>query len=313
MNDIWKNILVLPAYSVWTSALLNVLRNHILLFLLLLAATILRMWNISFNSLYPDELGSIAQARTLADCLSVDTHPPLYFILLHMWGKIFGTGDAALRMLSVLFGTATVAASYFLFKTWIGEKFALLVGASVAFSSFHIFYSQEIRAYTLLSFLTLSVLLFFSHFEKSGNRTALVFYVLTAVAICYVNNLGFVVPLSANLLFAIYYKKHMENGRVRPWLIAQILLCFLAVPWLVTAFRQWKWTKQHNWFSLVDPDSILSWLYEFIGFELGYALIAMLFLAVIGVIRGLATHRTRRSTLYLFLVLRNRTKRSEKG
>ena len=42
--------------------------------------------------------------RVIRAVLLSDTSPPLYYLLLNGWTRLFGTGDAALRLFSVLCG-----------------------------------------------------------------------------------------------------------------------------------------------------------------------------------------------------------------
>ena len=69
-------------------------------------------------SLWGDE----AWAATLAvksiweiiKIVSHDTSPPLYYLFLHFWMKIFGTSEAAIRSLSFLFFLATAVVVFFI-------------------------------------------------------------------------------------------------------------------------------------------------------------------------------------------------------
>ena len=42
----------------------------------------------------------------------VETTPPLYFVLIWLWAKVFGTGEVALRAISTLAGIALVPIAY---------------------------------------------------------------------------------------------------------------------------------------------------------------------------------------------------------
>ena len=49
--------------------------------------------------------------------LGQDGIPPLYYLLLHGWMPVFGTGEAATRALSLLFALLAVPASF-----WAGTR-----------------------------------------------------------------------------------------------------------------------------------------------------------------------------------------------
>ena len=48
----------------------------------------------------------------MLELTAVDIHPPLYYLLLHVWIQLAGPGALAVRLLSVGIGTATVALLY---------------------------------------------------------------------------------------------------------------------------------------------------------------------------------------------------------
>jgi mannosyltransferase len=79
--------------------------------------------------------------------LRQDGSPPLYYLLLHGWMALFGTGEAATRALSLLFAAAAVPAAW-----WAGGRWAALV---VAVCPWLTYYAQEARMYTLVAVLSL--------------------------------------------------------------------------------------------------------------------------------------------------------------
>ena len=92
----------------------------------------------------------------LLDALRHDGHPPLYYLLLHYWMKLFGEGDVAVRALSGLFAVASLPLA------WVagaglagrsGARWALIV---VALSPFWVRYATETRMYSLVMLLVLA-------------------------------------------------------------------------------------------------------------------------------------------------------------
>ncbi|PWZ67890.1 glycosyltransferase family 39 protein, partial [Staphylococcus pseudintermedius] len=88
-----------------------------------------------------DELFSIRDAKELR--LNVNIRP-LYYILLRVWMQ-FGTSDAWLRGLSVLFGLGSVFLTYQLGRRLAGEKTGLLAALLLALSPLFINHAQEVR------------------------------------------------------------------------------------------------------------------------------------------------------------------------
>src|SRR5690606_23311503 len=71
---------------------------------------LLRLW--PRTALWLDEAQSVAIARVplrdLPATLQTDGAPPLYYAVLHVWMQLFGSGDWAVRSLSVLASLATI-------------------------------------------------------------------------------------------------------------------------------------------------------------------------------------------------------------
>ena len=72
-----------------------------------LAGAVLRF--ATRSSLWLDEALSVNIARLpigdIASWLRHDGHPPLYYVVLHGWIELFGSGDTAVRALSGVFGS----------------------------------------------------------------------------------------------------------------------------------------------------------------------------------------------------------------
>jgi len=84
--------------------------------LVALAATI-RIITINNQSLWQDEALTAYEAHLpfgamLNTVAHVETTPPLYFVLVWVWAKLFGTGAVALRAVSTIAGIALVPIAY---------------------------------------------------------------------------------------------------------------------------------------------------------------------------------------------------------
>jgi uncharacterized membrane protein len=97
---------------------------------------------------------------TISDVVSLlvheDNHPPLYFVLAHLWMKLFPpTGEYvnlwAARSLPVMFGTLSIPAIYYLANVSFNSRLmGQLSAALMSVSPYGIFLSQEARHYTLV-------------------------------------------------------------------------------------------------------------------------------------------------------------------
>ncbi len=128
-----------------------------LLIIITLAGAFLRVFLISRTGLWLDEAFSVWMANhpvgeMLQWISNIDQHPPLYYLLLHSWVANFGNTPYYARALSALFGAATIPVIYLTGKRLSGVMVGLAAAVFMALSPFHIYYSQEARMYTLLTF-----------------------------------------------------------------------------------------------------------------------------------------------------------------
>jgi 4-amino-4-deoxy-L-arabinose transferase-like glycosyltransferase len=133
----------------------------VLVLAIVLAAAVLRVFQLGRTSLWYDEVVTMRLARTesvaallkLLDEIDA-TRAPLHPVLLQSWVALFGPSDVSGRAFSCLCGILTVALVY-----WVGlQAFDRATGFSAcwlcALSPLLIYYSREARMYALLVLIT---------------------------------------------------------------------------------------------------------------------------------------------------------------
>jgi mannosyltransferase len=112
------------------------------------------------SPLWLDEALSVNIAKLpvgdLLDALRHDGHPPLYYLILHYWMKLFGQGDVAVRALSGIIAVASLPLAWLAGRGLAGRsggRWALIV---VALSPYWVRYGTETRMYALVMFLVLA-------------------------------------------------------------------------------------------------------------------------------------------------------------
>jgi mannosyltransferase len=123
-----------------------------LLALILLFAAVVRIATLSKLSLWYDECASLQIAQTpwpelIHTIKLTENTPPGYYLILKIWCEVFGTSEWALRMPSAIAGVLSIWFLYRLCSYCIGKREALIAAALMAASHYHIWYSQEARAY----------------------------------------------------------------------------------------------------------------------------------------------------------------------
>ncbi|HTO03032.1 MAG TPA: glycosyltransferase family 39 protein, partial [Opitutus sp.] len=92
-----------------------------------------------------DGLGNVVRAVKVAD-----TSPPLYYLLLHVWGRLWGTSDVALRMFSIICSLACVPLIVAVGREMESEKNGWIAAVLFAMAPVGVYYSSEGRMYSLL-------------------------------------------------------------------------------------------------------------------------------------------------------------------
>lgn len=128
-----------------------------LVLLITLIGGFLRAFLLDAKGMWLDETFSVWMAsQNVGDMLQwavrIDQHPPLYYLLLHYWIALSGDTPYYVRLLSVFFGTATIPIMYLIGKRMSGVLVGLVAAVFLALSLFNIYFAQETRMYTLLTF-----------------------------------------------------------------------------------------------------------------------------------------------------------------
>ncbi|RME85758.1 MAG: hypothetical protein D6775_01880 [Caldilineae bacterium] len=213
-----------------------------LLFILLLAFA-LRLHRLGADSLWYDEtVSALLAAKPLAAMwahTAGDIHPPLYYALLHFWTAAAGHGEFALAFFSLWFGMAALPLVAHLGLRLFGPRAGLVAACLLAINPFAVWYSQEVRMYTLGVFLLgLILLVTVDYLERPGGRPyrLAAYAVLAALSLWTLYYTAF--ALVALNLFVIIWLWRRARSRLWPWLLANVSALVLYLPWLPIALRQ---------------------------------------------------------------------------
>ncbi|MCC6765485.1 MAG: glycosyltransferase family 39 protein [Deltaproteobacteria bacterium] len=137
--------------------------------LLAVAAFALRAFHLNAQNLWYDEIGSVQVIATPVSRLASDFEAgrlePTAWLSMAYWALTkavawpgLGDRDAVLRLTSAALGAATIPALAWATAPILPPGAVVAAAAALALSSFHVWYSQEVRPYVLLILLvTLAV------------------------------------------------------------------------------------------------------------------------------------------------------------
>jgi 4-amino-4-deoxy-L-arabinose transferase-like glycosyltransferase len=115
----------------------------------------------------PAGIGQVTRAVSLSD-----TSPPLYYLLLNGWTRALGTGDAALRLFSLLWAVLAAPFVWLIGRDLAGRPAAGAALVLYAWSPAGVFYSLEGRMYSLVWFLATVLAWHTLRVSRTGPRSA---------------------------------------------------------------------------------------------------------------------------------------------
>ncbi len=166
--------------------------------------------------------------------LKTDTHPPLYFWVVHAWMIMFGDSVFALRFFSLLLGVLSIFLAYKLGGRLFGRQAGIFCSLFTALSPFSIRYSQEARAYSLIMAIGLVSSLLLLRIERD-NRNSDAFYFSLATAIgLYTHYFYAFLALAQFFYFSVAHFR--DDRRLRKFYLSALGALLLFSPWLAYLF-----------------------------------------------------------------------------
>jgi 4-amino-4-deoxy-L-arabinose transferase-like glycosyltransferase len=235
-----------------------------LLVLIILSGFLLRLYCIDTQSLWYDEtVSAYLASQTIPDLITHtarDIHPPGYYLLLHLWLGVAGKSQFALAFFSVIFGMLLIPLTYLLTRCLVNQTAAVWVVFILAASPYHIWYSQEVRMYTLGA--TLGLMAAYCAFQaltvipRRLYRYWLGYLCAGAFGLYVLYYFAFLlIALNLFLLAYICFPK-VKTALLKPMLIANALIITAYLPWLPIAWRQATTPPVPPWRSLPDLWSV---------------------------------------------------------
>ena len=196
----------------------------------------LRLFRLSHQSFWPDEVGSINTARAAWKEIyrksSEQNSLPTYFLLLRpIAGTSHAHAEVRTRLFSVIAGAFSVPLFIVVVYHWRRSwTTALLAGLLLAVNPLHLWYSQETRNYALMLFFGLCCLLAFEFARTRQKLPWWVCYWLFAVLTPATHKTGFLFPL----LCALWHLRDARAGSLSlrgfaPHFLLGAVLMFLVV------------------------------------------------------------------------------------
>jgi mannosyltransferase len=242
------------------------------LFSIIVLGAILRLYNLGSESIWLDEGYSVAAARLSfwKVVTYVDDFPPMYYVILHGWVKLFGDSEFSIRFPSLIFGVLSIGIIYQLGKLLFDEQKGLIAALLLALSSFHIVYSQEARPYSLTLMLALLSMREFIRCHQQGKLNHSVGYIVYSTLLMYAHVIGLFLIAAQNLYVVGLYllDKSHRTLRLSRWFLLQASIALLFLPWIPTFMGRAFDEHRLSWLEAPTLMDLLATLKRFAGRDL---------------------------------------------
>jgi mannosyltransferase len=208
------------------------------------------------SALWLDEAQSVAIARSdlagLFAGLRQDGSPPLYYLLLHGWTSVFGTGAFAVRAPSALFSVLSLPLAWVLGRRLGGPRVATALTLLLASSPFAIRYASETRMYSLVILLVLLGAAAVSWTARRPGPWPVLAVAVSAAALLLTHYWAVYLLAVVGLVALAGLRRH-RAAAVRV-LVGLALAALLFLPWLPTL----RWQAAHTGTPWADTGGLSS-------------------------------------------------------
>jgi uncharacterized membrane protein len=171
--------------------------------------------------------------------LRYDGNPPLYYMLLHIWMSIFGTGEASSHSLSLIFGVLTIPVGTWACWTIFGRRAGIMAALLFAFNAWLTSYAQETRMYELMALLGVFATTGFVLGFVMRRRRFLFMFGAALALMLYTHSWGtFFFAGSVISLVPAYLASDDRRGLLRDAIMTFVGAGVLFLPWLPTLLYQ---------------------------------------------------------------------------
>jgi mannosyltransferase len=213
-------------------------KEILVLILCLLIGFALRFYTFDKKSLWIDEIHTFNDSRDdFKGQLKyykenpTNLHPPLFYILTHLFYP-FPKPERDLRIIPLIFGTLSIPMIYFLSRSF-SSTIALPCTLCLTFMTYHIYFSQDGRMYSLLMFFGMASIYFLlKHLETSQRKC------LFSVAFCFAtlfhtsySSILFIVLIQ--MLWFYRINEAQKKPTISSFFILNGITLLLCMPWIV--------------------------------------------------------------------------------
>lgn len=240
--------------------------DRLLLWLILLAAGVLRFWNFTEITFMHDEFSALFRTDfdsfrdLIVGGVLTDTHPAGVQILLYYWVKIVGWNPFWIKLPFAIAGTASVFLVYKIGQQWYNEKTGLMAAAFFAVSQFAIFHSQTARPYAMGLLFILLMAFFWNKMlfsQKEPDKTSCIGFTIATWLAATMHTFSIA---QAGLIYVTGLFL-LNRRNIKAYLLCGVVALLLFSPNLYILYQQLIVNGSIGaWLSMPEKDFILDFL-----------------------------------------------------
>ena len=191
---------------------------------------------LATRGIWLDEATSIKQAKMsfggmLHDLGTVDVHPPLHHTILWLTVRVFGTGEFAVRLPSLIAMTGLIPLMFLAGRDIFDRRAGLAAATLATVAPFFVWYADEARMYALFMLFALLAAWTQVRVIRDGRLRDCALYVAAAVALIYTQYFGLFLVAAQQLVFlAAVIARRKDRAQLRAALVTWgTFLCVMAL------------------------------------------------------------------------------------
>ena len=245
-------------------------KEILILILCLIVGFALRFYTFDQKSLWIDEIHTFNDSRDdIPNQLKyykenpTYLHPPLFFILTHSFYP-FTKPERDLRIIPLIFGILSIPMIYFLSRQF-SPNIAIPCTLSLTFMTYHIYFSQDGRMYSLIMFLGMVSLYFFIKHLKTLKKRYLVFVAILYAILFHTSYNSIIFIVLSQMLWFFRINSEQKKSTIPSFFILTGLTLFLCIPWILFIVLNYKGQPVMDPFHTETPGAfrdIIYWIFN---------------------------------------------------
>jgi mannosyltransferase len=153
------------SYSSREKDMASIFEEAIIVILFIALAALIRFWKLGTWGFWADEIFSVQDSIRIPDVMPIN---PIIYMIMQSIMNIFGVSEWSARLGPCIIGIISIPFIYWIARRMFGVSTGIIAALFLAIHPWHIFWSQNARAYTLAFLLSsLAVFLFYEALEKN--------------------------------------------------------------------------------------------------------------------------------------------------